>query len=559
MSHGYNKPSPEIQVALTGIATTTGSGDTFAVTHPFYAAGGWKYVADLTERDAIEHQRRIPEITWAYVASNDSWYQLQASPESPTGILNTDWVLRGTDPWAAATDGDKGDVIVSGNGASWIIENGAITNAKAADMAQNTIKGRISAGTGDSEDLTAEQVRTIIGLTGSNGITETDGDLKLGGTLSENTTLNPDVKGSHNFSIGTSGNEVNRIEGYINDFFFIEAGDYTADTSYFNMSKSAWQAYGETVGGRLYDINGSLATNKGIELYMQDNTYIHTPTGRPYRPYHQLNNAKLTSILRTSVLLDGYTGIEIDNTGILITDNFGSNGAQYAADYSANNASNPRWIPDKAYVDGVSGTVTGTNGLTRSGNDIKLGGTLSETTIIDGGGNVLRAINAERITLQSEAETTHYSEVEVFKNGDATIKSYNPTTFNSTAITTTPDVGISIIDANSSKGASYAADYRNNNLSNPRWIPDLNAVQLEANALDLLRKYTETKSNASITVDVAFPVTHNLNDTDILIQLWDIATGEAITAKYNNRTVNSVDITFVGSKPTGDVRIIVKK
>jgi hypothetical protein len=87
----------------------------------------------------------------------------------------------------------------------------------------------------------------------------------------------------------------------------------------------------------------------------------------------------------------------------------------------------------------------------------------------------------------------------------------------------------------------------------------MGAVLAEANALDLLRKYTETKTNANITVDVAFTVTHNLNDTDILIQLWDETTGEAITAKYNNRLANSVDITFVGSKPTGDVRIIIKK
>lgn len=42
------------------------------------------------------------------------------------------------------------------------ITNDAVTNAKLSNMAVNTIKGRITAGTGDPEDLTATQVRTII-------------------------------------------------------------------------------------------------------------------------------------------------------------------------------------------------------------------------------------------------------------------------------------------------------------------------------------------------------------------------------------------------------------
>jgi hypothetical protein len=55
----------------------------------------------------------------------------------------------------------SGDVTSVGDGAQTIAAN-AVTNEKAADMAVNTIKGRITAGTGDPEDLTAAQVRTII-------------------------------------------------------------------------------------------------------------------------------------------------------------------------------------------------------------------------------------------------------------------------------------------------------------------------------------------------------------------------------------------------------------
>lgn len=42
------------------------------------------------------------------------------------------------------------------------IENDSVTNARLANMAQNTLKGRISSGTGDPEDLTTAQVKTML-------------------------------------------------------------------------------------------------------------------------------------------------------------------------------------------------------------------------------------------------------------------------------------------------------------------------------------------------------------------------------------------------------------
>lgn len=82
------------------------------------------------------------------------------------------------------SDGDKGDVVVSSSGSVWTIDNDAVSNTKAANMAQATVKGRAAgAGTGDPTDLTPAQVLAIIlagitagysdGKTIDNSVTET--------------------------------------------------------------------------------------------------------------------------------------------------------------------------------------------------------------------------------------------------------------------------------------------------------------------------------------------------------------------------------------------------
>jgi hypothetical protein len=70
----------------------------------------------------------------------------------------------------------SGDVTSAGDGATTIANN-AVTNAKLAQVATSTLKGRATAGTGNAEDLTASQVRTLINV--ADGATANASDAQL--------------------------------------------------------------------------------------------------------------------------------------------------------------------------------------------------------------------------------------------------------------------------------------------------------------------------------------------------------------------------------------------
>ncbi|MFN4191805.1 MAG: hypothetical protein ACK4FR_02585 [Tabrizicola sp.] len=75
------------------------------------------------------------------------------------------------------SDGDKGDITVSGAGTVWTIDAGAVTLAKMADIATDSFLGRDTAGTGAPEVLTPAQARGILNV--ADGATANASDAAL--------------------------------------------------------------------------------------------------------------------------------------------------------------------------------------------------------------------------------------------------------------------------------------------------------------------------------------------------------------------------------------------
>jgi hypothetical protein len=74
-------------------------------------------------------------------------------------------------------DGDKGDITVSGAGATWTIDAGAVGLPKLADLDTGRLIGRATAGTGTPEALTAAEARALLNV--ANGATANQTDAAL--------------------------------------------------------------------------------------------------------------------------------------------------------------------------------------------------------------------------------------------------------------------------------------------------------------------------------------------------------------------------------------------
>lgn len=187
----------------------------------------------------------------------------------------------------------------------------------------------------NSTGLLSKRSVISLGHTFENGLTESTGIVKLGGDITGNTNI------TNTYEHGVSNYE----------FRLNTTNDYSDSSSYIKIEEG--YTYIEAFDGLTY------SGDKGfLRAGPDDNISIGWQNGGG-------------TVIRE---------IGFSSTNILVSDG-GNAGMYYLGDYSS--GATDRWIPDKAYVDGViSAVYTFENGLTKTGNTVKLGGNLTGNTTI---------------------------------------------------------------------------------------------------------------------------------------------------------------------------------
>lgn len=142
----------------------------------------------------------------------------------------------GTLGGGGVSDGDKGDVVVSGSGATWTIDSGVVTLAKMANVATDRLIGRDTAGTGAPEALT---VGGGVEFTGSGGI--------------QRSALTGDVTasaGSNSTTIATGAVSTSKLGGDITTAgkALLDDADASAQRTTLGLGGAAVLSVGTTAG-----------------------------------------------------------------------------------------------------------------------------------------------------------------------------------------------------------------------------------------------------------------------------------------------------------------------
>ena len=344
--------------------------DTVTVNGDFYVNGTVSYIQ--TQTVLVEDNIITLNATWSGSPILNSGIDVIRGSEPSASLI---W-NESTDLWSAGISGSEVSILL--NTGTGLVKDGATVSLDyvtitGTGLTQNGTQ--ISIDTGFATSLAGDGLSEnggTLSVNIGNGLEIISDTVQLGGTLSQNTTIEANgndfsLSDANNINLGVTGVGTLHLDNF--------NGDYTT-----TLDLNAQSGYGvelsSTYAGGTYSF---VAVNQGqIKLLSTDPN-----VGSQFQI--EIN----TSTISVS---DGST----DNR-IVITDTLGK-GAVYAGDYTGSFTDNS--LVTKQYVDSVTSNVGTDNGIQElSPGVIGLGGTFSQNTTISGSNYDLTIQDFDILTL----------------------------------------------------------------------------------------------------------------------------------------------------------------
>jgi hypothetical protein len=277
-----------------------------------------------------------------------------------------------TDLWSAGLSGSEVSILL--NAGTGLTKSGSTVSL---DFNSITGNGLTQSGsvisidtTGFGSSLAGDGLSTnggTLSVNVGNGLEIVSDTVYLGGTLSQTTTINGD---GNNLTIGNAGLIFITASSIISDSV-VESNSYTEN--YLDALLNQSKAVSGLTASQL-----SLDVNSGASLTISNGS-------------SQIAGLSLSYV--STVIGDGSS----DNKLIVIDDEF-QKGLVYNGDYSPNFSTYS--LVTKGYVDSVASAIGATNGLSEiTPGNIGIGGTLSQTTLINANTNDFGIENFDTLSL----------------------------------------------------------------------------------------------------------------------------------------------------------------